>query len=241
VFAEFIYFTYLARSIRLTQCLRVIHLELSNINGRILLMLAAALRDNQLIKELYLADNKMQPNDGQPLGNIIKENKCIEVFDLRNNHLQDVGLTHICSGLSEQTNSKLGLKSLNLSNNGITANGISYLSKALIHNHSLHCLNISNNTLTNEAIYELKDALIVNKQITELKLNKIKLSDEGAIALAEYLAETQSLRLLDIRENDIRLGGLMALASSLKFNKTLSLIEMDREPKREYSVNLFTV
>jgi protein phosphatase 1 regulatory subunit 37 len=65
------------------------------------------------------------------------------------------------------------------------------------------------------------------------------LGDEGVIALAEYIAETQSLRRLDLRENDIRLGGLMALASSLKFNKTLDRIELDRDPKREYSVNYF--
>jgi hypothetical protein len=199
-------------------------------------MLAAALKDNEVIKEIFLGDNKMQPTDGQSICTIIKENKCLELLDLKNNSLQDIGLSHICSGLSEKGNSKFGLRSLSISNNNITANGISYLSKALIHNRSLASINLGHNSLTNEAVYELKEALIVNKQISSLILTKVKLTDEGVVALAEYIAETQSLRRLDVRENDIRLGGLMALASSLKFNKTLNRLDLDREPKREYSI-----
>jgi protein phosphatase 1 regulatory subunit 37 len=214
----------------------VLHLENSNIQGRILLMLAAALKENEIVKEIYLGDNKMQPSDGQSICSIIKENKCLDILDLKNNNLQDTGLSHMCSGLSELGNIKFGLKGLYIANNNITSNGISYLSKALIHNRSLISLNISQNSLTNEAIYELKDALIVNKQISSLFLIKTKLTDEGVVALAEYIAETISLRRLDLRENDIRLGGLMALASSLKFNKTLSRLDLDREPKKEYSI-----
>lgn len=234
-FSELIYFTYFARSIKLTTTLRVVHLEQSNISGRYLLMLAAALKDNEQIRELYLADNKIQATDGNSIANIIKENNFLEVLDLRNNNILDTGLSHICSGLSEQANVHKGLKALVLMNNNITANGISYLSKALIHNRSLNTLNIAHNSLTNEAIYELKEALIVNKQITSLFLNKTKLSDEGVIALAEYIAETISLNRLDLRDNDIRLGGLMALVSSLKFNNTLSRLDVDREPRKEHN------
>ena len=237
IIQELIYFTYLARAIRLTSSLKVIHLENSNIQGRYLIMLAAALKDNELIKEIYLGDNKIQPNDGQSISTIIKENKHLELLDLKNNNLQDIGLSHICSGLSEQVKPDFGLKALFIPNNGITANGItSYLSKALIHNRSLTSLNISQNTLTSEAIYDLKEALIVNKQISCLILSKIKLGDEGVIALAEYIAETQSLRRLDLRENDIRLGGLMALASSIKFNKTINILDLDRELKKENTI-----
>lgn len=236
-FPEFIYFTYIARSMRLTTCLRVIHLENSNIQGRLLLMLAAALKDNEQIREVYLGDNKIQPSDAHSLATIIKENKCLELLDLRNNSLGDSGISHICRGLCEQESQLQGLRALVISNNSITQFGISFLSKALIHNRSISTLNLSMNALTNQAIYELKESLIVNKQITCLILMKVKLTDEGVVALAEYLAETQSLRRLDLRENDIRLGGLMALASSLKFNKTLVRLDLDqREPKRDYYI-----
>lgn len=199
-------------------------------------MLAAALKDNHVLKELYLGDNKLQPVDGQSLCSIIKENKCLDVLDLKNNSLLDAGLSHMCSGLSELARADSGLKALVLAGNGLTATGVSYLAKALLHNRSLVSLNVSQNALTNEAVYELKDALIVNKQISCLFLAKTRLTDEGAVALAEYVAETGALRRLDLRENDIRLGGLMALASALKFNGTLARLDLDREPKRESSV-----
>ena len=132
-FNEFMHFTYLARAIRLTQSLRILHLESSNVNNRILLMMAAALKDNHQLKELYLCDNKLQPSDGQAIANIIKENQCLELLDLRNNNLQDAGLSHICMGLSEKMNScSSGIKNLCLANNYITATGISYLAKALV-------------------------------------------------------------------------------------------------------------
>jgi Ran GTPase-activating protein (RanGAP) involved in mRNA processing and transport len=95
-------------------------------------MLAAALKDNEQLKEVHLCDNKMQPNDGHAIANIIKENKGVEVLDLKNNNLQDMGLSYICSGLSEQVNAGHGLKSLCIANNSITASGISYLAKALV-------------------------------------------------------------------------------------------------------------
>ncbi len=132
IFNELIYFTYLARSIKLTTTLRVLHLEQSNINTRYLLMLAAALKDNEQIKELYLGDNKIQASDGNSISSMIKENDCLEILDLRNNNIQDMGLSHICSGLSEQNNEIKGLRSLVLTNNNITAHGVSYLSKALV-------------------------------------------------------------------------------------------------------------
>ena len=80
--------------------MRVIHLEFSNIQGRYLLMLAAALKDNELIKEVYLSDNKLQATDGNSIATLIKENSHLELIDLKNNNLQDLGLSHICSGLS---------------------------------------------------------------------------------------------------------------------------------------------
>lgn len=132
IFNELIYFTYLARSIKLTSTLRILHLEHSNITGRYLIMLAAAMKDNEQIKELYLGDNKIQPSDGNPIATMIKENSCLDILDLRNNYLQDTGLSHICSGLSEQHDTHRGLKTLVVMNNNITASGVSYLSKALV-------------------------------------------------------------------------------------------------------------
>jgi len=102
-------------------------------------MLAAALKDNQQIKELFLGDNKIQAVDANSISTIIKENDCLEILDLRNNNIQDIGLSHVCSGLSEQNSENKGLRSLVLTNNNITAHGVSYLSKALV-TDGIHCM-----------------------------------------------------------------------------------------------------
>lgn len=53
-----------------------------------MLRAVAALRTNQYVRELYLADNKMLPADGAQIALLLKSNHSIEVLDLRNNQLQ---------------------------------------------------------------------------------------------------------------------------------------------------------
>ena len=48
----------------------------------------AAIKLNESVRELYLADNKLMPTDGVQLGNLLKLNRSLTVLDVRNNHLQ---------------------------------------------------------------------------------------------------------------------------------------------------------
>lgn len=129
VYSEFIYFTYLARSFRLTVSLHVLHLESSNLNARFLVMLAAAMRDNEQIREIFLGENKLTPTDGPTLATLIKDAKCLDLLDLRSNALGDLGLSHICSALSSEGTK---LKHLVMANCSITHIGVSYLCKVYI-------------------------------------------------------------------------------------------------------------
>ena len=47
-----------------------------------------AIKMNEILRELYLADNKLMPSDGIQLGNMLKFNHKLALLDLRNNHLQ---------------------------------------------------------------------------------------------------------------------------------------------------------
>ena len=62
--------------------------------GQILLTLicfsystVAAIKMNEPLRELYLADNKLMPTDGIQLGNLLKFNHRLTLLDVRNNHL----------------------------------------------------------------------------------------------------------------------------------------------------------
>ena len=52
------------------------------------LITVAAVKMNEILKELFIGDNKFMPTDGVQLGNLLKYNHKLELLDLRNNHLQ---------------------------------------------------------------------------------------------------------------------------------------------------------
>lgn len=53
-----------------------------------MLFTVAALKMNEVLQELFLAENKLMPTDGVQLGNLLRYNHKLSLLDLRNNHLQ---------------------------------------------------------------------------------------------------------------------------------------------------------
>lgn len=222
---------FVARALRISGSLAVLHLENAGVSGRPLMLLATALKMNMNLRELYLADNKLNGlQDSAQLGNLLKFNYNIQILDLRNNHILDSGLAYVCEGLKEQ---RKGLVTLVLWNNQLTHNGMGYLAAALPCTQSLETLNLGHNAIGNEGVHKLKDGLIANRSVLRLGLASTKLACEGAVAVAEFIAESPRLLRLDLRENEIKTGGLMALSLALKVNTSLLRLDLDREPKKE--------
>uniref|UniRef100_A0A3Q2QDT6 Protein phosphatase 1 regulatory subunit 37 n=1 Tax=Fundulus heteroclitus TaxID=8078 RepID=A0A3Q2QDT6_FUNHE len=222
---------FVARALRISGSLAVLHLENAGLSGRPLMLLATALKMNMNLRELYLADNKLNGlQDSAQLGNLLKFNYNIQILDLRNNHILDSGLAYLCEGLKEQ---RKGLVTLVLWNNQLTHNGMGHLAGALPCTQSLETLNLGHNSVGNEGVHKLKDGLIANRSVLRLGLASTKLSCEGAVAVAEFIAESPRLLRLDLRENEIKTGGLMALSLALKVNNSLLRLDLDREPKKE--------
>ncbi|XP_034359628.1 protein phosphatase 1 regulatory subunit 37 isoform X2 [Arvicanthis niloticus] len=222
---------FVARALRIRSSLAVLHLENASLSGRPLMLLATALKMNMNLRELYLADNKLNGlQDSAQLGNLLKFNCSLHILDLRNNHVLDSGLAYICEGLKEQ---RKGLVTLVLWNNQLTHTGMAFLGMALPHTQSLETLNLGHNPIGNEGVRNLKTGLISNRSVLRLGLASTKLTCEGAVAVAEFIAESPRLLRLDLRENDIKTGGLMALSLALKVNHSLLRLDLDREPKKE--------
>uniref|UniRef100_A0A8C3S7Z6 Protein phosphatase 1 regulatory subunit 37 n=1 Tax=Chelydra serpentina TaxID=8475 RepID=A0A8C3S7Z6_CHESE len=222
---------FVARALRISSTLVVLHLENAGLSGRPLMLLATALKMNMNLRELYLADNKLNGlQDSAQLGNLMKFNCYIHILDLRNNHILDSGLAYICEGLKEQ---RKGLITLVLWNNQLTHTGMAYMGMTLPHTQSLETLNLGHNPIGNEGVRNLKNGLIGNRSVLRLGLASTKLTCEGAVAVAEFIAESPRLLRLDLRENEIKTGGLMALSLALKVNHSLLRLDLDREPKKE--------
>ncbi|XP_071081394.1 protein phosphatase 1 regulatory subunit 37-like isoform X1 [Haliotis cracherodii] len=222
----------IGRALKLGSTLTVLHLENISLSGRALIILVAALKMNETLMELFLADNKLMPSDGIQLGNLLKYNHKLELLDLRNNHLQDVGTSHLCDGLYEQ-NLDTGLKTLVLWNNQITYQAMASVAKTLKSAECLETLNLGHNNITNEGMHIVKDGLLKSKALLRLGLQGTKVSCEGAVALAEFVADSPRLVRLDLRENDIKTAGLMALSLAMRVNDTVIRLDLDRDTKKE--------
>lgn len=100
----------------------------SSLSGRLLIMLAAAMRDNEQVTELYLGENRLAAAvDGPTLASIVKDARALELLDLRSNtSLGDLGLSYVCSALSVDN---ARLKHLVMLNCAITQSGVPYLCK----------------------------------------------------------------------------------------------------------------
>lgn len=225
----------LGRSLRMGCYLTRLHLQSVGLAGRALIILVAALKMNETLKELFIGDNKLMSTDGIQVGNLLKFNHKLELLDLRNNHLQDAGVHHVCEGLSEQTYGS-GLLTLVLWNNQISFQAMSDISQALVRTESLETLNLGHNPITNEGIHLVKDGLLKSKSLLKLGLSGTKVSCEGAVALAEVIADTPRIVRLDLQENDIKTAGLMALSLALKVNKSLSRLDLDKDTKKEQGI-----
>lgn len=220
--------TLLLRSVRTNCALQSLRAEGNTLAGKGTFILMAAMKFNENLRELYLANNQLSPEDGQYLGGILRTNHTLQVLDLRDNNLQDDGVRFICAGVAEQHE---GLCFLNLASNNVLQDGIFHISSMLPCTKTLKELNISHNRFGDEGMYSFKLGLLANRSLEKLVMCDVKMTCEGAIALAEVLAEHRYLLHLDLKENDIRIAGLMALQHAHRMNQTLMNLDIPRNPK----------
>lgn len=217
-----------SRALRSSVFLRCLRLENSSLSGRPIALLTAGMRQNNSIQELYLADNRLSPEDGAHLRVLISLSNTLLLLDLRNNNLQDIGLSHLCEGLKT---AKCHLETLVLWNNKISTRSISALAEALVRNSKLQTLNLGQNAIQETGASILKQGLQNNTSVTRLGLVGCRLTEQGTIAVAEFLAESTIIQRLDLRNNDIGLGGLMALSLAARENKSLTRLDLDKPPR----------
>ena len=154
----------------------------------------------------------------------------LHLLDLRSNSLQDNGMSHIASQLSqydEHHTHQNSIYKISFQSNQLTHQGIGFLAKALLHNRTIRSLNLSHNQITNEGLFLLRDALLTNPTINELILRNCHLTDQAAIALAEFIAESSTIQYIDLRENNIQASGICGMAIAMKNNKSLLKLEFD--------------
>jgi Ran GTPase-activating protein (RanGAP) involved in mRNA processing and transport len=126
----------------------------------------------------------------------------LHLLDLRSNALQDNGMSHIASQLSqydEHHTQQNSIYKISFQSNQLTQQGVAFLAKSLLHNRTIRSLNLSHNNITNDGFFLLRDALLTNRTVNELILRNCRLTDQAAIALAEFIAESSTIQYIDLR------------------------------------------
>ncbi|CAF1215026.1 unnamed protein product [Rotaria sordida] len=220
------------RALRLSTTLYELHLESCQLNGKILQKCIQSLRLCSCLRELYLCDNRLQVQDSLLINDLIRScGQYLYVLDLRLNSLQDNGMSHIASQLSqydEHHTHQNSIHKISFQSNQLTSQGVGFLAKSLLHNRTIRSLNLSHNPITNEGLFLLRDTLLTNRTINELILRNCRLTDQAAIALAEYIAESSTIQYIDLRENNIQVSGICGMAIAMKNNKSLLKLDFDQ-------------
>ncbi|KAJ1477438.1 hypothetical protein T484DRAFT_1821309 [Baffinella frigidus] len=130
------------------------------------------------------------------LAGALRGNPSLTQISLKNNCIQDLGLTALGKALEE---------------NSLTA-----LGKALEENSVLRILDLSLNNADDKGATALSAML--------QKLSLISADDKGATALSAMLQVNCALRVLDLDRNTVREAGATALAEGLQKNSSLQVL-----------------
>lgn len=73
-------------------------------HNKLVFLLGFKLRSNSILKELWLAHNDLDCKDAEAIGSLLKYNHYIELIDISNNNIRDMGLLYIVDALILQSN-----------------------------------------------------------------------------------------------------------------------------------------
>ncbi len=131
--------------------------------------------------------------------------RSLKVLWLHRNNLGDAGV-----GAIRQARWAGGLQSLELSENGLSAEAVTFLVEAKL--DDLRVLNLSNNAICDEGLTALCDSILMDKLQT-LNVARCGIGDVGVAALGQC-CRAGALRVLNLEGNLITERGLTALAGS---------------------------
>ena len=193
------------------------------------------------IKILSLNDNNIENHGATSIGKMLRDVNNLECLNLRNNKIDNDGVAQIASGLRKNGYNTVNM--LRLGHNQIDDQGASFLSDALVDNHTLEKLDLEGNALGVVGAESLAKALESNSTLLVLSLgynsisNKFEpnmdwlkyksIGDDGARYLADALKINTTLKVIGLERGGVRDEGAIALAEALRVNDSLRTMHMD--------------
>jgi Ran GTPase-activating protein (RanGAP) involved in mRNA processing and transport len=172
----------------------------------------------------------------QPLAELFRSNRTIEVLDVVNCGLLDEGTATLLQAFMGPGANKT-LKHLYIGTNGITARSAPLLADYLAGDCALESLYLSCNRLADDGVATLAPGLAANRTLKRLSLASNRIGPKGAAALAAALAHHPTIELLDLGftkatvavgelGNSLGDEGARVMAEMLLRNTTLRVLDL---------------
>lgn len=171
---------------------------------------------------LRLSYNKITATGASILAEGLQNNTSLEGLYLFNNHVSDAGAYHLAQVLA--TN-KSNLKALSLGWNGITDDGVKFLTEILKKNNTLIELWLPRNKISDKGVQMLSDVLVHHDrslQRLSLDLNK-SITDSSVDFLISMIKESRALGTLCVRDCNLSKAGKTRLIEAAESKKDFEL------------------
>mmetsp|Transcript_23446 Transcript_23446/g.50801 ORF Transcript_23446/g.50801 Transcript_23446/m.50801 type:complete len:419 (+) Transcript_23446:318-1574(+) len=237
--------------LQLNQSIKKLHLDGIGLGREELSSLVPFLSNNPSLKSLTLSGCNLGSAEIDLLSAALlqhSEDRCLEVLNLRNNHIGDVDLEKLAPALKRNRN-KIIL--LNLENNKIGLRGCTSLTKLLGSQEcNLSRLYLNGNSIDDKAVAVLIDSLAKNTKLMTLNLgNNIGITTEGYLKILQLVCNTSCIKgILDSNHHLNNVGMSMpedaeALHCALGFDDANLLhasLKINRGMNRRLSVKKVT-
>ena len=229
---------------------KVVDLEQSNIDEVAAFELAALLRCNSVLEQLWLGGNQLSTagaifvlnslvhlstlkaldlsfnnigcQSADSVAVVVQCNPMLQFLCLDGNGLMDTGVVTICSALKCITK----LRVLTLSNNGITDAAAEAISVVISSNDCLEDLSLGNNKLTCEGICRIVHSLTIVCRLRKLDVCNNEVTKQVPDELAVTLSNCYNLQELYLSDNKLETEGSIKIFVSLKHISKLQVLTL---------------
>ena len=210
---------------RYSSSLRILCLSNNEIDDKSAKLLFSGLQNNNALEILNLSNNEIG-EDGLDT-NFFVINKSIHTLSLHHNLLGPNGADYLFNYLI--SNKFIQLKSLEIGYNGITKEGMEYMSKYIKNNENLITFNIEGNYLCNEGIKIICESITQNKNrnyISFLDLQNNNITNKGCEYISKMISESPFINNISLKNNLLESDGVNRIISALS-SENSNLISLD--------------
>ena len=181
-----------------------------------------ALSNVRHLKHFRFCDGQVTTKEAiDQLYKVIANNPSLEVVNLRNNKLQNLGV----KALAKAFKNICHLKLLALNGNQIDEEAADDIASIIANNVKIEKLLLYNNALKSEGIYKVCQAMKCHANLKVFRIGQNYIQEEAADDIAEVINHNPLLKVVDIANNRLLTNGVMKITRWLEKITNLNLKE----------------